>query len=151
MARSLTAWGPACLEHCLLEAEFAAAARVSDVPAAADAAVLPRLLAAVQRAAAFNDALAAAPAGVILLKTQARGGASAPAPASTPAAEPAGAPQSQLTTFEEFHPFRFLQHRDRAQRDFDSFDHACDAFFSELEGQKLDLKALALVRGASGV
>ncbi|KAJ9582431.1 hypothetical protein L9F63_003229 [Diploptera punctata] len=43
---------------------------------------------------------------------------------------------------EEFHPMIFLQHNDVPVKEFSSFDTAVDEFFSTLESQKIDMKAL---------
>lgn len=48
----------------------------------------------------------------------------------------------------EFHPFLFEQYTDYPYKEFDSFDVAVDEYFSTMEGQKLDLKALQQERDA---
>ena len=48
----------------------------------------------------------------------------------------------------EFHPFLFEQHKDCPHKEFSSFDIAVDEYFSKMEGQKLDLKALQQERDA---
>merc|ERR1719402_527414 len=45
-------------------------------------------------------------------------------------------------TYQEFHPFLFKQFCEKPFKDFDNFNSACDQFYSELEAQKLDLKAV---------
>ncbi|KAL0127872.1 hypothetical protein PUN28_003250 [Cardiocondyla obscurior] len=42
----------------------------------------------------------------------------------------------------EFHPFLFEQYTNHPYKEFDSFDMAVDEYFSTMEGQKIDLKAL---------
>ena len=44
--------------------------------------------------------------------------------------------------FDEFHPFLPLQHAGKPMLEFPTFDRAVDAFFSQLESQKLDLQAI---------
>ncbi|KAB1278166.1 Nuclear export mediator factor NEMF [Camelus dromedarius] len=44
--------------------------------------------------------------------------------------------------YEEFHPFLFSQHSQCPYIEFESFDKAVDEFYSKIEGQKIDLKAL---------
>ncbi|KAL6421898.1 hypothetical protein ACFW04_010798 [Cataglyphis niger] len=48
----------------------------------------------------------------------------------------------------EFHPFLFEQYKNQPYKEFDSFDAAVDEYFSTMEGQKLDLKALQQEREA---
>lgn len=48
----------------------------------------------------------------------------------------------------EFHPSLFEQYKNQPYKEFDSFDAAVDEYFSTMEGQKLDLKALQQEREA---
>ncbi|XP_014480395.1 PREDICTED: nuclear export mediator factor NEMF homolog [Dinoponera quadriceps] len=48
----------------------------------------------------------------------------------------------------EFHPLLFEQYKDQPYKEFDSFDAAVDEYYSTMEGQKLDLKALQQEREA---
>lgn len=48
----------------------------------------------------------------------------------------------------EFHPLLFEQYKDMPYKEFNSFDAAVDEYFSMMEGQKLDLKALQQEREA---
>lgn len=43
--------------------------------------------------------------------------------------------------FDEFHPWLFAQHQDKPHREFESFLDAADVFFSNIEAQKLQVKA----------
>ncbi|XP_078035178.1 nuclear export mediator factor NEMF homolog Clbn [Augochlora pura] len=56
--------------------------------------------------------------------------------------------QDFMYTNIEFHPILFEQHKDSCYKEFSSFDVAVDEFFSTMEGQKLDLKALQQERDA---
>lgn len=49
---------------------------------------------------------------------------------------------------QEFHPMLFQQHTDLPHQEFDSFNTAVDEFFSSLESQKLELRALQQEREA---
>uniref|UniRef100_A0A8C9VER4 Ribosome quality control complex subunit NEMF n=1 Tax=Scleropages formosus TaxID=113540 RepID=A0A8C9VER4_SCLFO len=49
---------------------------------------------------------------------------------------------SVLHRYEEFHPFLFAQHSKSAHVEFASFDRAVDEFYSKMESQKMDVKAL---------
>ncbi|XP_041132215.1 nuclear export mediator factor NEMF-like [Polyodon spathula] len=51
-------------------------------------------------------------------------------------------PPEELLTYEEFHPFYFAQHSKSPCVEFDSFDKAVDEFYSKMESQKIDVKAL---------
>lgn len=48
----------------------------------------------------------------------------------------------------EFHPFLFEQFKDQLFAEYETFDFAVDEYFSSMEGQKLDLKALQQERDA---
>ncbi|CAK9813864.1 Ribosome quality control complex subunit NEMF homolog [Anthophora quadrimaculata] len=48
----------------------------------------------------------------------------------------------------EFHPFLFEQYKNSPYKEFEYFDVAVDEYFSTMEGQKLDLKALQQEREA---
>lgn len=50
--------------------------------------------------------------------------------------------EEELLTYEEFHPFLFCQHEKSCHVEFESFNKAVDEFFSKMESQKLDVKAL---------
>jgi predicted ribosome quality control (RQC) complex YloA/Tae2 family protein len=54
--------------------------------------------------------------------------------------------EGEIYTYEEFHPMLFLQHKDKPFKELESFDTSVDEFFSSLEGQKIELKALHQVR-----
>lgn len=51
----------------------------------------------------------------------------------------------EFVTNQEFHPMIFMQHKDRPFIEYDSFDKAIDEFFSNLEGQKIDIKGVQQV------
>uniref|UniRef100_A0A672J2C4 Ribosome quality control complex subunit NEMF n=1 Tax=Salarias fasciatus TaxID=181472 RepID=A0A672J2C4_SALFA len=53
-----------------------------------------------------------------------------------------GKPCEELLTYDEFHPFLFAQHAKSSYLEFDTFDKAVDEFFSKMESQKIDMKAL---------
>ncbi|ROL51281.1 Nuclear export mediator factor Nemf [Anabarilius grahami] len=50
--------------------------------------------------------------------------------------------EEELLMYEEFHPFLFCQHAKSRYVEFESFNKAVDEFFSKMESQKLDMKAL---------
>uniref|UniRef100_A0A8C5ATJ5 Nuclear export mediator factor n=1 Tax=Gadus morhua TaxID=8049 RepID=A0A8C5ATJ5_GADMO len=51
-------------------------------------------------------------------------------------------PCEELLTYEEFHPFLFAQNAKGPHLEFDTFDKAVDEFYSKMEGQRIDMKAL---------
>uniref|UniRef100_A0A8C3ASP4 Ribosome quality control complex subunit NEMF n=1 Tax=Cyclopterus lumpus TaxID=8103 RepID=A0A8C3ASP4_CYCLU len=51
-------------------------------------------------------------------------------------------PSEELLTYDEFHPFLFAQHRKSPYLEFDTFDKAVDEFYSKMESQRIDMKAL---------
>uniref|UniRef100_A0A8C6XES7 Ribosome quality control complex subunit NEMF n=1 Tax=Naja naja TaxID=35670 RepID=A0A8C6XES7_NAJNA len=58
-----------------------------------------------------------------------------------PSLQPNKSPE-EILTYEEFHPFLFSQHSKCPYVEFESFNKAVDEFYSKLESQKIDLKAL---------
>jgi hypothetical protein len=52
----------------------------------------------------------------------------------------------EIFTNEEFHPMLFRQHEDKPFKELESFDTSVDEFFSNVEGQKIELKALHQVQ-----
>ncbi|CAH1163719.1 unnamed protein product [Phaedon cochleariae] len=49
---------------------------------------------------------------------------------------------SEFLSNQEFHPILFEQHKSLPHKDFTSFNEAVDEFFSSLESQKLELRAM---------
>lgn len=52
---------------------------------------------------------------------------------------------SHTCRYDEFHPLLMKQHMSKPHLEFESFNHAVDEFFSKLEGQKMDMKAVQQV------
>lgn len=50
--------------------------------------------------------------------------------------------EGEILTNEEFHPMLFRQHKEKPFKVLESFDTSVDEFFSNVEGQKSELKAL---------
>ncbi|ESO87754.1 hypothetical protein LOTGIDRAFT_127397 [Lottia gigantea] len=61
---------------------------------------------------------------------------------------PKGGDSEDLLTYEEFHPIAYRQNVNKETIEFPSFDKACDEFFSKIESQKIDMKALQQERTA---
>lgn len=124
----LLPYGPALIEHCLIESGFSGNAKVDEKLESKD---IEKILVCVQRAedylrktSNFNGK------GYIIQKREAKPSLDADKPAE------------DILTYEEFHPFLFSQHLQCPYIEFESFDKAVDEFYSKIEGQKIDLKAL---------
>ncbi|GAB6026032.1 hypothetical protein CHUAL_012242 [Chamberlinius hualienensis] len=55
---------------------------------------------------------------------------------------------SEFLVNDEFHPMLYKQHENAPYEEFPSFNKAVDDFFSKLEGQKIDLKAIQMEKEA---
>uniref|UniRef100_A0A4W4EP09 Ribosome quality control complex subunit NEMF n=1 Tax=Electrophorus electricus TaxID=8005 RepID=A0A4W4EP09_ELEEL len=122
-------YGGTLIEHCLIEVGLPGLLKMDDQFNIMQAG--PKLLEALQmaenymeKAARFNGK------GYIIQKTEKK-------PSMTP-----DKPHEELLTYEEFHPFLFAQHSKSPYVEFESFDKAVDEFFSKMESQKIDMKAL---------
>ncbi|KAG7511034.1 hypothetical protein JOB18_038635 [Solea senegalensis] len=122
-------YGATLIEHSLIEVGLAGSVKVDSQTDAAQ--VAPKILEALQIAETYME------------KTQHFGGKgyivqkSEKKPSLTP-----GKPNEELLTYDEFHPFLFTQHAKSPYLEFDTFDKAVDEFFSKMESQKIDMKAL---------
>ncbi|XP_031990907.1 ribosome quality control complex subunit NEMF isoform X2 [Hylobates moloch] len=112
----LLPYGPALIEHCLIENGF------SDIE---------KVLVSLQKAEDYMKTTSNfSGKGYIIQKREIK-----------PSLE-ADKPVEDILTYEEFHPFLFSQHSQCPYIEFESFDKAVDEFYSKIEGQKIDLKAL---------
>ncbi|KAJ1967898.1 hypothetical protein IWQ62_001571 [Dispira parvispora] len=120
-----TLYGPALLDHVLLQNHLNPALRVvSDLDTSLDSPQMQQLRTAMSQADACIERIMTTPSpGYIVL-------ASPPASLSESHAE-------SDEVFKEFHPYRFAQFEDQPVKAFDTFDQAVDTFFSLLESQKL--------------
>ncbi|XP_060125791.1 ribosome quality control complex subunit NEMF isoform X1 [Zootoca vivipara] len=120
-------YGATLIEHCLMEAGISSNARAEQI----EGKDVEKVLAALQKAEeymAITDNFNGK--GYIIQKKEKK-----------PSLEPNKSPE-EILTYEEFHPFLFSQHTKCPYVEFDSFNKAVDEFYSKLEGQKIDLKAL---------
>ncbi|XP_055451264.1 ribosome quality control complex subunit NEMF [Psammomys obesus] len=124
----LLPYGPALIEHCLIESGFSGNVKVDEKLECKD---IEKVLVCVQKAedlmkrtSNFNGK------GYIIQKREVK-----------PSLD-ANKPVEDILTYEEFHPFLFSQHLQCPYIEFESFDKAVDEFYSKIEGQKIDLKAL---------
>lgn len=125
-------YGAALLEHCLLEEGFAGNVKIGEgFNLQQD---LPRVMESLKKADNFLDeTLSHKCKGFIVQKREQK-------PSSNVNGEGS---HTDLLTYHEFHPFLLNQHKNGPYLEFPTFDKAVDEFFSKLEGQKIDLKALS--------
>ncbi|NXS91228.1 NEMF factor, partial [Jacana jacana] len=125
----LTAYGATLIEHCLIEAGFSGYVKIDQHMESKEN--IEKVLAALEKAEEYmtlTDNFSGK--GYIIQKREKK-----------PSLE-ADKPAEDIYTYEEFHPFLFSQHSKCPYLEFDSFNKAADEFYSKLEGQKIDLKAL---------
>uniref|UniRef100_A0A803YN87 Ribosome quality control complex subunit NEMF n=1 Tax=Meleagris gallopavo TaxID=9103 RepID=A0A803YN87_MELGA len=122
-------YGATLIEHCLIEAGFSGYVKIDQHMESKEN--IEKVLSALEKAEEymtltedFNGK------GYIIQKKEKK-----------PSLEP-DKPAEDIYTYEEFHPFLFSQHSKCPYLEFDSFNKAADEFYSKLEGQKIDLKAL---------
>ncbi|XP_072194828.1 ribosome quality control complex subunit NEMF [Excalfactoria chinensis] len=122
-------YGATLIEHCLIEAGFSGYVKIDQHMESKEN--IEKVLSALEKAEEymaltedFNGK------GYIIQKKEKK-----------PSLEP-NKPAEDIYTYEEFHPFLFSQHSKCPYLEFDSFNKAADEFYSKLEGQKIDLKAL---------
>ncbi|NXQ13901.1 NEMF factor, partial [Peucedramus taeniatus] len=125
----LLPYGATLIEHCLIEAGFSGTVKVDQHLENKEN--LEKVLSALEKAEeymALTDNFSGK--GYVIQKREKK-----------PSLEP-DKPAEDIYTYEEFHPFLFSQHSKCPYLEFDSFNKATDEFYSKLEGQKIDLKAL---------
>ncbi|XP_009426042.3 ribosome quality control complex subunit NEMF isoform X5 [Pan troglodytes] len=124
----LLPYGPALIEHCLLENGFSGNVKVDEKLETKD---IEKVLVSLQKAEDYMKTTSNfSGKGYIIQKREIK-----------PSLE-ADKPVEDIFTYEEFHPFLFSQHSQCPYIEFESFDKAVDEFYSKIEGQKIDLKAL---------
>lgn len=122
-------YGATLIEHCLIEAGLPGSAKIESNVDAEE--VAPTILKALEMAEVYMEKTASFNGkGYIVQKTEKK-------PSLTQ-----GNPSKELLTYDEFHPFLFTQHATSPYLEFDSFDKAVDEFFSKMESQRIDMKAL---------
>ncbi|GLD47970.1 nuclear export mediator factor NEMF [Lates japonicus] len=122
-------YGATLIEHSLIEAGLPGSVKVDSQADAAQ--VAPKILEAMQIAETYMEKTENFTGkGYIIQKSEQK-------PSLTP-----GKPSEELLTYDEFHPFLFAQHAKSPYLEFDTFDKAVDEFFSKMESQKIDMKAL---------
>ncbi|CAL8285252.1 unnamed protein product [Lota lota] len=121
-------YGATLIEHCLIEVGLSGSVKVDSQAHAAQA---PKILEALQMAETYMEKTESFNGkGYIIQKSEKK-------PSLV-----ADKPCEELLTYEEFHPFLFAQNTKGPHVEFDSFDKAVDEFYSKMEGQRIDMKAL---------
>uniref|UniRef100_G1TDL5 Ribosome quality control complex subunit NEMF n=1 Tax=Oryctolagus cuniculus TaxID=9986 RepID=G1TDL5_RABIT len=124
----LLPYGPALIEHCLMESGFPGNVKVDEKLESKD---IEKVLTCLQKAEDYMKTTSNFRGkGYIIQKREIK-----------PSLE-VDKPSEDILTYEEFHPFLFSQHSQCPYIEFESFDKAVDEFYSKIEGQKIDLKAL---------
>ncbi|KAI4804857.1 hypothetical protein KUCAC02_026469 [Chaenocephalus aceratus] len=122
-------YGATLIEHSLIEAGLLGSVKIDSQVDAAQ--VAPKILEALQTAETYMEKTENfSGKGYIIQKSEKK-------PSLTP-----GKPTEELLTYDEFHPFLFAQHANSPYLEFDTFDKAVDEFFSKVESQRIDMKAL---------
>ncbi|XP_054581300.1 ribosome quality control complex subunit NEMF isoform X6 [Eptesicus fuscus] len=124
----LLPYGSALIEHCLIENGFSGNVKVDEKFQSKD---IEKVLVCLQKAEDYMKTTSNfSGKGYIIQKREIK-----------PSLE-VDKPTEDILTYEEFHPFLFSQHSQCPYIEFESFDKAVDEFYSKIEGQKIDLKAL---------
>ncbi|XP_023208822.1 nuclear export mediator factor NEMF [Xiphophorus maculatus] len=122
-------YGATLIEHSLMEAGLPGSLKVDSQADVAE--VAPKILEALQLCETYMDKTEKfSGKGYIIQKSEKK-------PSLAP-----GKPSEELLTYDEFHPFLFAQHTNSPHLEFETFDKAVDEFFSKMESQKIDMKAL---------
>ncbi|MFH4974566.1 hypothetical protein AB6A40_001275 [Gnathostoma spinigerum] len=125
-----TQYGPALIEHCLLAQGFPRNAQIG-INVQANECDISRVLSALSLAKDMFNSLRTTPSrGYLFYKVE-----------KTPDGK-------EVESYQEFHPVRFLQFETALWKEFDSFCNCVDDFFSKIEEQKIDQKALNAEREA---
>uniref|UniRef100_A0A673C6U6 Ribosome quality control complex subunit NEMF n=1 Tax=Sphaeramia orbicularis TaxID=375764 RepID=A0A673C6U6_9TELE len=115
-------YGATLIEHCLIEAGIPGSAKVD---------IAPTILKALEMAEVYMEKTENfSGKGYIIQKIEKK-------PSLIP-----DKPMGFVILYDEFHPFLFAQNAKSPYLEFDSFDKAVDEFFSKMESQKIDMKAL---------
>ncbi|XP_061824217.2 ribosome quality control complex subunit NEMF isoform X1 [Nerophis lumbriciformis] len=122
-------YGATVIEHCLIEAGLPSSVKVDSEVEVSQ--VAPKILEALQMAETYMEKTENfSGKGFIIQKSEKK-------PSLIP-----GKASEELLTYDEFHPFLFAQHLKNPYLEFDTFNKAVDEFFSKMESQRIDMKAL---------
>uniref|UniRef100_A0A8C1QKG9 Ribosome quality control complex subunit NEMF n=1 Tax=Cyprinus carpio TaxID=7962 RepID=A0A8C1QKG9_CYPCA len=124
-------YGGSLIEHCLMAVGLPGLCKVDSQSEVTGRDISPKILEALQMAEDYMEKTANfSGRGYIIQKSEKK-------PSMCP-----DEAEEELLTYEEFHPFLFCQHEKSRSVEFESFNKAVDEFFSKMESQKLDVKAL---------
>ena len=121
--------GPALLEHLLLQESLHPSSKLKEVDLDT---ILPSLLTALQNLPSF-------------LKNREKQGYVIQKAETRPRAEGG---EEEFLTIQEFHPFLYSQHASSPFTQHETFNGACDIFFSQVEAQRIELKSVQQERNA---
>ena len=121
--------GPALLEHLLLQESLHPSSKLKEVDLDT---ILPSLLTALQDLPSF-------------LKNREKQGYVIQKAETRPKAEGG---EEEFLTIQEFHPFLYSQHASSPFTQHETFNGACDIFFSQVEAQRIELKSVQQERNA---
>ncbi|XP_057315018.1 ribosome quality control complex subunit NEMF-like [Hydractinia symbiolongicarpus] len=133
----LFVYGPAVLEHCLLETGLQPSIKLGQKFNIDNDDDMNKLMTALENAEniLYDKQVAS---GYIIQKKEVR-------LKSNNITDESG---DDLLTYVEFHPFLFTQHQHLPHKELESFNKCVDEFFSKLEGQKFEIKALQIEKAA---
>ena len=129
-------YGPAVLDHCLREVDIPDNAQLGKQLNISDSNQFQKIMTALQKAESLVESVRKCHSKGFIIQKQEK----------KPGSEVDGS--DVLVTNIEFHPILFHQHQNSPVETFDSFHTAIDTFFSNLESQKLDMKALQWEKSA---
>ncbi|XP_077587184.1 ribosome quality control complex subunit NEMF [Stigmatopora nigra] len=122
-------YGATLIEHCFIQAGLSGSMKIDSQVDASQ--VATKILEALQMAEMYMEKTECfSGKGYIIQKSEKKASLT-PVKAS-----------EELLTYDEFHPFLFAQHLKSPYLEFDSFNKAVDEFYSKMESQKIDMKAL---------
>ncbi|RWS28335.1 nuclear export mediator factor NEMF-like protein [Leptotrombidium deliense] len=128
-------FGPAVLEHCFIEVGFEENVKIRNIKKEDYSKIRKSL----EIADAIMNDIRHNHKGYIIQQTEFR-------PVENGANE-----NNEVITYTEFHPFLFHQHKNSTKssyKEFESFNKAVDIFFSSIEAQKIDRRALQAEKDA---
>ncbi|XP_047133052.1 ribosome quality control complex subunit NEMF isoform X1 [Hydra vulgaris] len=129
----LLIFGPSLLEHCLLEGGFSPSTKLSQINTS-DKQEISKLYSSLQIGDNILKNISSKEGeGYLIQKKESNANAVG---------------EKDLLIYTEFHPFLYHQHKSLPFIHFHSFNKCVDEFFSKLESQKIDLKALQQEKAA---
>lgn len=122
-------YGPNLLEHLLLQFGFAPNTKLKDFDIEGNIVKLSEALTGIDKFLQDTPSK-----GFIVQKVETR-----PLPEGG---------EEEFFTFQEFHPYLYNQYQGKSVVEIETFNTACDQFFSKLEAQKIELKTIQQEKAA---